>query len=72
MALDEGDKAIIAEIAGAIIEKVLKTHVDTCPHGITLRIKKAQLVAFIMGVIVVSGASSGGIIIAVIKIFGMG
>lgn len=71
MALNEGDKAIIAEIAGAIIEKVLKTHVDTCPHGITMRIKKAQLIAFVTGVVIVSGASSGGIVIAIIKIFGM-
>ena len=68
--LNEGDKAICAEIAGDIIEKVLIRHVNTCPHGITLKVKKAQLVAIILGVIVGSGASCGGVVLAVLKIFG--
>ena len=70
MSLDEGDKAIVAEISGAIIEKVLRDHVDTCPWGVTLRIKKAQMIAIIIGVIIGSGASAGGTVMAILSVFG--
>jgi hypothetical protein len=36
----------------------------------TLRIKKAQLIAIALGVVIGSGASCGGAVLAVLKLFG--
>ena len=47
MALDEGDKAICAEIAREIVEevssKVMKIHLETCPHGRLLSKTRARI-----------------------------
>ena len=36
MALTEGDKAIVAEIAAGMTEKMLLMHIQACPWGIKL------------------------------------
>ena len=34
--LDEGDKAICAEVAGEVCEKIILGHIKSCPHGIKM------------------------------------
>ena len=59
--LDEGDKAICAEIAGEVCEKVLLVHIKACPHGI----KMGKLWMLLLGASI-GGATGGGGIVAVI------
>ncbi|KKN28897.1 hypothetical protein LCGC14_0849500 [marine sediment metagenome] len=62
----DGDKAIVAEISGRIIEKVLKVHVDTCPYDIIYKKDKALLIGLCLG----GGLSGGGLITALIHMLG--
>lgn len=64
MALDEGDKAIVGEIAGGIIEKVLKVHVDICPHGKALHTSKMVLIGIFIG----SGVFSSSLALVLAKV----
>ena len=65
MALDEGDKAICGDIAQEIIEKVIKWHIDSCPHGIKLG--KAWML--VLGASVGSAVGGGGIVAIILKAF---
>lgn len=64
MALSNGDKAICAQIAGEVVEKVLEAHIKACPHGIKLRIDKA----YIIGICIGSGLAGGSIGAAVTQL----
>lgn len=68
MALDDGDKAICAEIAREIVEKVssnvMQIHLDTCPHGKLLS-KTRNL---IIGACIGSSIGSGSLILLVGKL----
>ena len=59
MTLDEGDKAMCAEIARDIIEKVLAEHIKTCPVKQTILRTKL----FLIGICVGSGFASGGLVL---------
>lgn len=63
--LDEGDKAICAEIAGEVTEKVLQKHIESCPHGIKL----GKMLMLIIGTAVGSAAGGGGIVAVVMHMF---
>ena len=67
MALSEGDKAICAEMARDIIEKVIVEHIKSCPHGRSLL--KFACIAF--GIAIGSGIASGGIVLAVLRSIGI-
>lgn len=69
MALTEGDKAICGEIAQEIIEKVLKQHIDSCPHGKVLLKNRMFLIGCIIGASVGGGAGGAGIVMAFVRIF---
>ena len=66
--LDEGDKAICAEITREIVEevvsKVMQVHLETCPHGKMLARSKAILIGACIG----SSLGSGGLVLAIAKI----
>ncbi len=57
MTLTEGDKAICAEIAREIIEKVLLEHIKSCPHGKSLLMNKVLVIGLCIG----SGVGGGSI-----------
>lgn len=65
MSLTEGDKNTCKEIAREIIKEVLLEHVQSCPHGIQLRISKAYL----FGICIGSGLAGGGVGAAVFAAF---
>jgi len=66
--LDEGDKAICAEITREIVEevvsKVMTVHLDTCPHGKMLARGKAILIGACIG----SSLAGGSFVLAIAKI----
>ena len=68
MALDDGDKAICAEISREIVEevasKVMKIHLETCPHGRLLS-KTRNL---IIGACIGSSIGSGSLVLLAGKI----
>ena len=68
MALDEGDKAICAEISREIVEevsmRVMKIHLENCPHGRLLS-KTRNL---IIGACVGSSLGSGSLILMAEKL----
>lgn len=68
MVLDDGDKAICAEISREIIEevsqKLLKLHLETCPHGKLLS-KTRNL---IIGACIGSSIGSGSLVLLAGKI----
>ena len=63
MALTEGDKAIIAQIAGKvshqIITEVIEYHEKACPHGKRLVNLKFMLIGICVGSGVLGGAGAG-------------
>ncbi len=68
MALTEGDKAICAEVAREIIEKVLAEHITSCPHGRALVKSKMLLIGLCLG----SGVGSGSLVFALAQLLGGG
>ena len=64
MALDEGDKAIMHDIARCIIKEVMSEHIKTCPHGQAMLRTKILLVGICIG----SGIASGGLVLGVTKL----
>ncbi len=70
MALDDGDKAICAEIAREIVEevaeKLLRMHMETCPHGKLI----ARSKIFFIGALIGSSVGSSGLVLAVAKALG--
>lgn len=68
MALTEGDKAMCAEIAREIIEAVIDRHIESCPHGIALKVNKKSAAMFIVGVCIGSGFAGGSLVLAIAKI----
>jgi len=68
MALSEGDKAIVMEMVHSIVtevtEKLIRTHIQTCPHGKSLMVSKALLIGCMIG----SGLGAGGISALVVKL----
>lgn len=68
MALDEGDKAICAEITREIVEevstKVMKIHLESCPHGKLLSKTRNLIVGACIG----SSVGSGGLVLLVEKL----
>lgn len=67
MALSDGDKAEIKEMAREIVKEVLTEHVQMCPHGQTLNILKAKFVGICVGV----GVGSSGLAAVVMRLFGV-
>ncbi len=68
MTLDEGDKAIVATIAGEIIERVTEKlilqHQVSCIHGKTLLKSKMVL----LGIFIGSGLFSSSIVMVLAKV----
>lgn len=69
MTLSEGDKSQMMEIARGIIKEVMVEHIQSCPHGIALRVSKKMIAAVIIGACFGSGIAGGGIVLAVAKLF---
>jgi len=67
MAMTEGDKAEIKEMARQIVKEVLAEHVQACPHGQSLNLLRAKFVGICLGV----GVGSGGLVAAVLKVVGV-
>jgi hypothetical protein len=67
MALTEGDKAEIKEMAREIVKEVLMEHVQACPHGQAFEIMKAKFLGICAGI----GVGSGSLVAAFMKIFGI-
>lgn len=69
MPLTEGDKAQCREMAGIvadeIITRVIKAHIESCPHGKSILLSKG----FVIGIFIGSGAIGGGVVVAVLKMF---
>ncbi len=67
MALDEGDKAICAEISREIVEevsmKVMKIHLETCPHGRLLSKTRNLIIGACLG----SSIGSGSLVLLIHK-----
>lgn len=66
MALSDGDKAEIKEMAREIVKEVLMEHVQMCPHGQNLNVIRAKFIGMCLGV----GVGSGGLVAAILKVFG--
>ncbi len=64
--LDEGDKAICAEIAGEVMGKVIAQHIPSCPHGIKLD----KTLMFFIGTAIGSAVGGGGIVAVVMHMLG--
>lgn len=64
--LTKQDKIECKEIARAINKEVLVEHVQACPYGRSL----LKLTFISIGIAIGSGLASGGIIVAVLKMFG--
>ncbi len=73
MALNEGDKAICAEIAGEVFDKILPrlftAHTDACQHGKALLKIKAKFIGLCIGIGVGSGIGSTSIFMVLMKAF---
>jgi hypothetical protein len=75
MALTEQDTQLIearAELmAERVVEKVttrlLANHIASCPHGISMRIKKGTLIGLVLGAVAV-GSGSGELVKAVVSL----
>ncbi len=67
MALSNGDKAEIKEMAREIVKEVLLEHVQACPHGQTLNMLKAKFIGICVGV----GVGSSGLAAVVMRLFGV-
>ncbi len=63
MTLSNGDKALCAQIAGEIIEKVIKEHIKSCPHGRSI----LKLTCVSIGIALGSGLASGGAVYAILR-----
>lgn len=66
MALTDGDRAEIKEMAREIVKEVLTEHVQACPHGQSFALLRARFVGICLGV----GVGSGGLAAAILKAFG--
>lgn len=68
MSLTEGDKAICAEMSRQIVEEVsqrlLKLHMETCPHGKLLSKTRNLMIGACIG----SSIGSGSLVLLVGKI----
>ena len=64
--LNEGDKAICAEIAGEVMEKVIAQHIPSCPHGIKL----GKTLMLLVGTAIGSAAGGGGIVAVIMHMLG--
>ena len=64
MALSDGDKAEIKEMAREIVKEVLVAHVMACPHGQLIMKSKALIIGLCIG----SGLASGGVVIGAFKL----
>lgn len=73
MALTEGDKAIVQEIAWEVsktivkrMEKVLdekiELHVETCPYGKKIKQIRPLIIGFVLGFLAVSGFAGWSIV----------
>jgi len=62
--LDEGDKAIIMEIAREINKEVLLEHIASCPHGKLMVKNKMFLVGCTVGISLAGGVGGAGIVMA--------
>lgn len=59
MALTDGDKAEIKEMARMIVREVMAEHVKTCPHHQEYLISRARLVGMAVGIVLASSIGSG-------------
>lgn len=66
MAMTDGEKAEVKEMAREIVKEVLAEHVAACPHGQGLMRMRATAIGIGVG----SGLGSSGIVFALLKIFG--
>lgn len=67
MALSDGDKAEIKEMAREIVREVLAEHIQACPHGQTLNVLRAKFIGVCVGV----GVGSSGLAAVVMRLFGV-
>jgi len=65
--LSEGDKAMCAEIAREIIEKIIDKHVESCPHGMTIMKSKWFIVGCIISAGICGGLGGGGLVAILLK-----
>lgn len=69
MALNEGDKAIIMQIAEKIVAKSLELHIKHCPVAACIAKKKMLFYGAFIGLSVGSGVGGGSIVWALLKVF---
>lgn len=67
--LTEGDKAMCAEIAREIVKEVLKEHIASCPHGMTLMKSKSFIIGCIFASGICGGLGGGGLVAIILKGF---
>ena len=67
MALSDGDKAEIKEMAREIVKEVLSEHIQACPHGQSLNLLRAKFMGICVGV----GVGSSGLAAVVMRLFGV-
>ena len=65
--LTEGDKAMCAEIAREIVKEVLKEHIASCPHGMTLLKSKSFIIGCIFASGICGGLGGGGLVAILLK-----
>ena len=70
MTLNDGDKAIMMEIARGIVKEVLVEHTSSCPYGLSLMRKKALLIGLCAGVGLGSGIGGGSIVMLLMRALG--
>jgi len=62
--LDNGDKALCAQIAAEVTKEMIKTHVKVCPYGRSI----LKFICISIGIAIGSGLTGGGIVLAVFEI----
>lgn len=67
MSLSEGDKAECKEIAREIVQEVLTTHIQICPHGRTM----FKMLWISIGIAVGSGITGGSVVLTIVKVLGI-
>lgn len=65
MNLSESDKALFKEIVREVSKEVLEQHINNCPYGKKI-IASMWLIA---GIGIGSGLASGGLVLAIAKVF---
>lgn len=79
MSLSEIDRELIetraeliaAKVAEGIVERVIRTHIETCPHGQGFKLLRAKFIGICIGSGVAAGSAGAGVMALLGKALGL-